>query len=186
VRTFPCSIILTLAQLSAQQPAPGWVGGFDSKHPPLFEQFPVVENWNGPAAPLKLITRSEQMFRTQLTNAAKEPPGFAGHYRFAFWGCGSLCGAGALIDLRRGVVFPPPLGAHGTRWMRWMMSPAFFEGSAVEHRVDSRLVIVRAGINYSEALRANVPDVYYFAWEDDRFRKLLFVSGKQQPDTERK
>jgi len=60
-----------------------------------------------------------------------------------------------------------------------MMSPAFFEGSAVEHRVDSRLVIIRAGINYSETLKANVPDVYYFVWEGHRFRQLLFMPGEQ-------
>ena len=34
------------------------------------------------------------MFRTQLINAAKEPPDFAGHYRFALWGCGSIAAPG--------------------------------------------------------------------------------------------
>ena len=148
------------------------------KHLPHFEDFAVVENWNRPPAPLKLTTRSERMFRTQLTNAAKGLPNFAGHFRIASWGCGSLCGAGAVIDLQTGSVFPPPLGAHGDGWDRWIMGTAFFEGAGVDFRLDSRLVVVKGGINYSEALKANVPDVYYFIWEEGRFRQLLYVSGK--------
>ena len=58
------------------------------------------------------------------------------------------------------------------------MGTAFFEGAGVDFRLDSRLVVVKGGINYSEALKANVPDVYYFIWEEGRFRQLLYVSGK--------
>ena len=110
------------------------------KHPPRFEDFPVTENWNQPPAPLKLTIHSERMFRTQLTNAAKEPPNFAGHCRITFWGCGSQCGAGAVVDLQTGSVFPPPLGAHGNGWERWIISPAFLQpllltsGSIVDWR----------------------------------------------------
>src|SRR5258708_39476447 len=107
--------------ISAQSPSPPQAGKFDRRHPPRFEDFPVSENWNQSAAPLELTTRSERMFRTNLTNAAMEPANFAGHYRFTFWGCGSMCGAGALIDLQTGDVFPPPLGAHGNGWARWIM-----------------------------------------------------------------
>jgi len=152
---------------------------YDAKHPPRFDDFPVAEDWDQPPAPLKLTIRSERMFRTQLANAAKEPPNFAGHYRITFWGCGSLCGAGAVVDLQTGSVFPPPLGAHGDGWARWIISPALFEGSAVDFRINSRLVAVKSGINYSDARKANVPDAHYFVWEDNRFRQLLYVSGKQ-------
>ena len=58
------------------------------------------------------------------------------------------------------------------------MSPAFFESSAVDFRRESRLVVVKCGINYSEILKTNVPDVYYFLWEHDRFRPLLNILGK--------
>jgi len=150
-----------------------------AKRSPVFEDYPVSELWHGTTAPLKLTTRSERMFRTNLTNAAKGPPNFAGHYRFTFWGCGSLCGAGALIDLQTGEVFPPPLGANGNGWEHWIMSPAFFDSFGIDFRSESRLVIIRTGINYSERLQKNVPDVYYFVWEANRFRQLLFVSGKQ-------
>jgi hypothetical protein len=151
---------------------------------PRFEDFPLTENWNRPSVPLKLITRSERMFRTQLTNAAKEPPNFAGHYRLTFWGCRSQCGAGAVIGLQTGLVFPPPLDAHEDGWDRWIKSPALFEGSAIDFRRDSKLVVLKGGINYSEVLKANVPDVYYFVWEHSRFRQLLFISCKQPSNVE--
>src|ERR1022692_4187763 len=86
---------------------------------PRFEDYSSLKAWHGPAAPIKLVTRSERMFRTRLTEAAKEPPNFAGHYRITYWGCGSVCGAGALIDLETGNVCPPPLGGNGEGWDRW-------------------------------------------------------------------
>lgn len=151
-----------------------------AKNPPRFEDYPVSETWNGTAAPLKLTTRSERMFKTQLTNAAKEPPNFAGHYRITYWGCGSNCSAGALVDLQTGEVFPPALAkSNGTGWERWIECTACFEGANDEFHLDSRLMIVRCGLNYSERLQQNVPDVHYFVWEGGRFRQILFISGKQ-------
>ena len=166
----------------AQQPnpRPPQTPKFDSNRLPRFEDFPVVETWNRPPAPLKLTTRSERMFRTQLTNAARDLPNFAAHYRIAYWGCGSNCSAGALVDLQTGDVFPPPLAkANGNGWERWIMCTACFDGANDEFHLDSRLMIVRCGLNYSERLAKNVPDVYYFVWEDSRFRQLLHISGKQ-------
>ena len=151
-----------------------------AKQSPLFEDYPVTEIWRGTKAPLKLTIRPERMFRTNLTKAAKEPPNFAGHYRMTYWGCGSLCSAGALVDLQTGDVFPPPLAdPNGGGWDRWIMCGACFDGTGDKFRVDSRLMIVRCGLNYSERLQKNVPDVYYFVWEGTRFRQILFVSGRK-------
>jgi hypothetical protein len=146
---------------------------------PRFKDYPVREIWRGPAARLKLITKSERMFRTRLTEAAKEPPDFAGHYRFAGWGCGSVCGAGAIINLKTGAVYPPPLGGKGEGWERWINCTASFDGTGLEYRPDSRLMIVRCGWNYDEQGK-NHPDVYYLLWEGDRFRELLHI---QPPKT---
>ncbi|HYL74543.1 MAG TPA: hypothetical protein VEU96_10080 [Bryobacteraceae bacterium] len=172
-------ILLALLDTLFAFPQPAASTPASAKQSPVFENYPVSELWHGTTAPLKLSTRSERMFRTNLTNATKEPPNFASHYRFTFWGCGSLCGAGAVVDLQSGLVYPPPLEANGNGWEHWIISPAFFDGSGVDFRPDSRLVIVRAGINYSERLQKNVPDVYYFVWEGTRFRQIFFVSGKQ-------
>ena len=84
-----------------------------SDNPPRFEDYPAIETWNGSHPVLSLTTPSERMFRTQLTNASKELPDFAGRYRFVTWGCGSSCAAGAIIDLQAGTVLSPPLGGKG-------------------------------------------------------------------------
>jgi hypothetical protein len=62
---------------------------------PRFEDYAVQEKWDGTAAPVKFETWSDREFRTQFTNASKEPPNFAGHYRVATW-------AAAQIALRAG------------------------------------------------------------------------------------
>ena len=148
-----------LALSAAAQTPDSPTGKFDAKHPPRFEDFPVTENWNPPPAPLKLTTRSERMFRTQLTNAQKEPPNFAGHYRMPYWGCGSVCAAAALVDLKTGDVIQPPLATpNATRWDRWIMCAASFEGTGDDFQVNSHLMIVRCGMNYSERLQKNIPD----------------------------
>lgn len=121
---------------------------------------------------------SSATFQTRLTNAAKEPPNFAGHYRITYWGCGSFCSAGAVIDLQTGYVFPPPLAKlNGSGWERWIMCTASFEGSNDDFRIDSRLMIVRCGMNFSVRLQKNVPDTYYLVWENDHFRQILRVPG---------
>ena len=161
---------------------------YDAKNPPRFEDFPVTEIWKQPSAALKLTNKSERMFRTQLTNAAKESADFAGHFAMAGWGCGSVCSAAALIDLKTGDVFQPPLATpNGIGWDRWIMCPGSFEGTGNEFQVESRLMIVRCGLNYSELLQKNIPDTCYFLWEGNGFRQLLCLSGKSAlPEKARK
>jgi hypothetical protein len=141
---------------------------------PQFQDFPVTEVWRGPAAPVLITTRSERMFRTRLSQAGKESPDFAGHYRFAGWGCGTVCGAGGIVDLQTGVVYPPPLGGKGEGWERWIDCAALFPGNGYEYRLDSRLMIVRCGWNYDSPGK-NWPDIYYLLWEGTRFKELLHI-----------
>jgi hypothetical protein len=126
-----------------------------------------------------LTTRAERMFQTRLKDAAHEPPNFAGHYTIAIWGCGSECMSGAVVDLKSGKVFSPPL-AMGKGSLHFSVCQSAFENSGVEHRVESRLFILRCGLNYSEKVGTNVPDTWYFVWEDDHFRQLLRISGKSK------
>jgi hypothetical protein len=132
---------------------------------PRFEDYPITETWQGARAALKLTKPSERMFRTQLANASKQPPDFAGHYRFAGWGCGSDCAAGAIIDLQTGAVFPPPLGKEDD----WMFCGGIVEGGFTTYRRDSRLMIVRCQEGLSEI------GVHYLVWENQRFREILHL-----------
>ena len=162
----------------------GWpqqngVKKWSAENPPRFEEFPVNERWHAKPAPVKLSTRSERMFKTILTNASKNEADFSGHYRITYWMCGSNCAAAALIDLRTGEVFQPPLAdPNGRGWDRWIMCAGKFGGTDDEFHLDSRLMIVRCGMNYSERLHANFPDAHYFLWDGTRFRQLLFIPGK--------
>jgi hypothetical protein len=144
---------------------------------PRFEDFPTPADWKGPAAILEIPTPSERLFRTRLLKAAQQPPNFATHYRFTAWGCGSECASGAIIDLATGRVIAPALATKGNPWANFSVCQSSYEGSGVEVRPDSRLMIVRCGLNYDLRSQRNVPDVYYFVLEGEGFRKVAHFHG---------
>lgn len=159
------SILILLPLVAKSQSIPKW------------EDFHVSTIWKGPNAPVKLVRRDERMFRTRLTEAAKEPPDFAGHYRVAGWGCGSACGTAAIIDLETGKIYPPP-GKSGkeTGWERWMVGGGITDGSYFETRLDSRLAIVR-----QQGRDPATQDVKYYKWTGSKF-KLLFERNERKRD----
>ena len=141
---------------------------------PHFDEYPSSAEWHGPAAAVKLLTPSERMFTTKLSEAAREAPNFAGHYRIPSWGCGTFCAAGAVIDLQTGDVFPPPLALKGNGWQHWISCAASFEGAGGEFHVSSNLLIARCGHNFSPQGK-NRPDAYYLLWEDNKFKELTHL-----------
>jgi len=157
--------------LRSQQSA----GNQESKPLPRFEEFPVTEAWKGPPVPVRLASREERMFRTALREAAKQPPDFAGHYRFAIWGCGTRCVGGAVIDLSTGTVFAPPLGGKGVGEEHWIFCTDWNKEHGAEYRADSRLLVLRCGHEYDE----HWDDVHYLVWEQDHFREILHTPGKE-------
>jgi hypothetical protein len=120
------------------------------------------------------------MFRTQLLSGAKESPNFAGHYRFVGWGCGSICAAGAFIDLETGAVYPPPGGVGKSGWDRWIFAGGFVDGPIIEIRPDSRLVIIR-----QQARDPASQEVRYYEWSGSAFRLLSQRLDKKRNDTSR-
>ncbi len=147
--------------------------------PPRFEDYPAPSDWKGPAAALKLANRWQRAFRTRLREASNESPNFAGHYRWTVWGCGSNCMSGAVVDLATGHVIAPPLAERGNAWMNFSACQSAFDGSGVDVRPDSSLMVVHCGLNYDVQLDQNVPDVYYFVLEDQGFRELAHFHGKR-------
>jgi hypothetical protein len=147
---------------------------------PMFEQFRVSVRWNGPNAAVKLARPDERMFRTRLSSGASEPPNFAGHYRFVGWGCGSVCAAGAFIDLETGIVYPPPRGEGKSGWDRWIFAGGFVDEPIIEVRPDSRLVIIR-----QQARDPASQEVRYYEWSGTDFRLLTQRLEKRRSDTSR-
>jgi hypothetical protein len=146
---------------------------------PRFEDYKVAETWQGPNTEIKLTSHSKRMFRTTLRAAVTRPADFAGHYRFVAWGCGTLCEAGAIIDLKTGEVLQPPLAGKKEGWEHWIFCVSMYDKAGTEYRRDSSLFIVRCGGNADEHAN-NTPDVYYFVLEQGHFHLLLHIpaSGK--------
>jgi hypothetical protein len=142
---------------------------------PRFEDYTVTEQWRGPNVSAKLTTPSERMFATRLRQASLEPPDFAGHYRFAGWGCGSVCAAGAIIDLQTGIIYPLPFAGKGTGAAHWIFSGGVFDDRYVEYRSDSRLLIIRR-----QGAEPGIADTYYFLWHDEKFRQIAVIRGKEK------
>jgi hypothetical protein len=124
---------------------------------PAFEDFPVVEIYQGATAPLDLADNpAAQAYRTRLIEAAREKPNFAGHYIIAAWGCGAACVEGSIIDAQTGQVFMLPFyvccwnGAEGP----------------FEFRLDSRLLIIRGRRN------EQLPEAVYYHWSEGQLELL--------------
>jgi hypothetical protein len=143
---------------------------------PKFEDYGVPEAWAGPHAEVSLESESERLFRTQLREAAKKPADFAGHYRFAVWGCGTRCAGGAVIDLQSGEVFSPPGAGKGSGQEKWIFCTDWDKLRGAEYHVNSRLFVLRCGHQYGE----NQEDVQYFVWRDNRFERILVAPGMRQ------
>lgn len=151
---------------------------YDAQHLPRFEDFPASRAWNKTRKPVRMDTRGARMFRTNLRNAAKEAPDFAGHYKVAVWGCGSNCLNGNLIDLETGEVFDLP-DADRPEWREYIFCGYSYDEKVYEVRVNSRLLITRCGFNPSRETGKNFPDVQYFVWDGQRFRSILNLLAKK-------
>jgi hypothetical protein len=73
-----------------------------------FEKYPSEGQLAAkPARPI-LDTKKKRNYRTVLRTAASEGANFNGHYRIAYWGCGTNCISWAVIDLSGGKVWMAP------------------------------------------------------------------------------
>src|SRR5215813_9456978 len=160
-------LALTLAALflcCAARPA-----SQDQEKPPnwsfKFEDYPAAADFKGkPAAPI-LATKSDRMFRTQIREAAKKGPNFAGHYTVAEWGCGSGCVALAVVDAVTGKIFAAP---SGTLALPLPDSANGHEYQGPVYKVNSRLFIADG------CPREVKCGTYYYEWSANRFKLLRY------------
>ena len=131
--------------VSAQMPGNQGTSSAKREHLPRFEDFPVVQKFQGQPARVDLSSHpNARTFRTRLREGAQKGPNFAGHYALVGWGCGNECGESLIVDLRAGKVYglagspgEPPSG----RTVR--VKGEILEFSrGVDFRLTSRLVIV--------------------------------------------
>ena len=111
---------------------------------PQFKDYPAGEVYRGRNAPVRL-TGEGRMFRTRLREAARERPNFAGHHVVTYWGCGTGCVYGAVVDVKTGRVIWFP----GTICCWWQPGdpPPDDNFEPVTYRLDSRLIVFAGARN---------------------------------------
>jgi len=142
---------------------------------PMFEKFPARIFVGRNASPILHGDATTRMFRSRLTQWAKESPNFAGHYILATWGCGTDCTQISIIDARSGRIFHPPgvttnvaVNVHrsllegGDLW---------HAGGAIKFKPDSRLLVL---IGMPEE-RVENRGVSYYVWENNKLRRIRFA-----------
>ncbi|WP_295669572.1 hypothetical protein [uncultured Mucilaginibacter sp.] len=124
---------------------------------PSFKQYPAYLYTGHKAKPLLKSNRLGEMFRTIITHTYyskddmigwRESTGlnFAGHYCFAYWGCGSSCQSAAVVDVKTGLIYDGPTASGG-----------------YEFRSTSRLVIVNPGESASDCAMCATE---YWVWNE--------------------
>ena len=145
----------------------------DAPKPHLcFEQYPA-KIWKGNSAIPRFTTKEEILVRTNLQEAARRPPNFAGHYRFATWGRGTRCISGAIIDLTTGKIYSPPLARKVSGEEHWIFCTDWDKEHGAEYRSNSRLMIIHCGHHFGEY----AADIHFLVWERNHFKELLRIVG---------
>ena len=112
---------------------------------PRFEEYAVNDAFRGSPAALRFSRFAADNIRSKLRDHMSGQPNLAGHYEFVTWGCGTNCTAGAIVDLKTGIVYSPPLTERTEwlpEWRGWGICAQSWEGPW-EVRIESRLIIIR-------------------------------------------
>jgi hypothetical protein len=143
--------------------------GFAQPAAPRFEEYPAAGKYNGKNAAVVLAGKDDREYRTQLRDAARKQPDFAGHYVVAQWGCGGGCVMGAAIDLNTGTVawFPGTICC-------WAETDDKFE--PVRYKLTSRLIVFSGERNEKDGDDGQ----HYYELKDGKFVHVLSVlKGKK-------
>jgi hypothetical protein len=151
-----------LASVAIQLCSTWIVSAQEPTHPvPRFESYPAGPMFTG--APAKVDFKSDReglRFKTRLSEGIKQGSNFAGEYTIVRWGCGSPCGAGAILHTPTGRIC------------------AWFEScGGEEFKPDSRLLIINPGDNLFPELRGC--NTAYYLWDGKKLSKLLPKSSKR-------
>lgn len=126
---------------------------------PMFEEYPAKTVSIQEICKVDWASHPDaKIFRTRLREAIGQKPDFAGYYKVATWGCGTMCQTTALIDARDGKVYFAP----------------FTSLLGVEHRTNSRLLIenppaeVKAYVKDSGESKPKWLETIYWQWDENQ------------------
>lgn len=141
---------------------------FSQDRLPRFKDYPVSGVYSGVNARV-VLGRDDRMYRTRLREASKEKPNFAGHYIVTFWGCGTECVMGAVVDAKTGRAY----------WWNftvccWPNVDDKFQ--PIEYRLNSKLIVFSGARNEKEG------DVgaHFYKFDRGRFVHVRSVFNQHQ------
>lgn len=127
-----------------------------AQRPPAFEDCPAtVLAKHAPPRRLVFDARS-RIYHSVITDAARGPVDFAGHYILAQWGCGSACLIAAAVDTKTGRVTSLPFTV--SDWPPDVTAP-------LTYRANSCMLIVEGSRNESDE-----HGTYYYDFDGEAFR----------------
>jgi hypothetical protein len=149
---------------------------------PTFGDFPALAGFTGVPARPALQTPGQRLFRTRISEAARNGPNFAGHYTIAEWGCGTSCVSVAVIDAETGSVQEGPFGrlpnallAYGKALRYDRDSKGKYQNEELSYRLNSRLLIARGCPNDANCA------AYFYEWTGTQFKLLRKVAATPEP-----
>jgi hypothetical protein len=122
-----------------------------------FEDFETPVHQGKLADPDFATNPDAKMFITRITDGCDEGINFAGHYTLVYWGCGTSCQSGVIVDRKTGKIYD-----------------GFQTSMGAEYRKDSKLMFKNYDLldeegyfplNYHSRISAEV-------WENNKFRVL--------------
>lgn len=138
---------------------------------PQFRNYPVTV-YSGPVSPPDLSSHpNARTYRTRLRNAAKGQVNFAGEFILTYWGCGTTCVDGAILNARSGQVYflPHSLCCWGD------VDEGF---KPIEIRRYSRLIVLAGLKDEEEPMGA-----HFYEFRDGAFRFIKTI--ETSPDFRR-
>lgn len=129
---------------------------------PKFEDYSAEISEAKPKPIVFRGNKDARMFRTRLREANTGRVNFAGHFIFTYWGCGTGCVYGAIINTKTGRVYFPKELAGISFGMDVPDEP-------LQYQKDSRLFIL-----HGNAGNAENPGVTYLVWEGTKFKQIKF------------
>jgi hypothetical protein len=124
---------------------------------PRFDNYPAAVEVVKKPAQVRISDAQSRLYRTQLREASRHAPNFAGHYVLATWGCGASCVMAAAIDAKTGAVTRLPFTV--SNWPLDVTEP-------LDYKADSRLLIVRGSRNEKRN------GIYYYEFVQHNFKLL--------------
>lgn len=132
-----------------------------------FADYAVAEVFRGKPAPPALLTKTQHMFRSAITQATRKGPNFAGHYTVAEWGCGSGCISMVVVDAESGKVFPAPFKILS---LPLAQGEGGHEYQGAVYQLKSRLLVADGCPEDKKC------GTYYYQWKVNQFKLLRFDS----------